>query len=342
MLKSLISPKFWLNVLAIILFLIILLLGTLYALKVYTKHGETITVPDFEGLQVGDQLDRFIENKPLQYTISDSTYVADKPSGAVLNQSPLPNEKVKRNRRIYLTINRETAPMTVMPNLYSTSIKNAERQLENSGLVLGEVTYTPCLGKKTVHEVFVNKSLIKQGANIRKGTKVDLVLCDGFGNKSIDVPNLVGFSYSEAATSVRLSELTVGSVNLDDDLDDKVNGFVYKQVPPPILGNTIRIGEPVDVWLQKDPVVIPDDFFDMEEEKIDSNQVIDFNKLVRDKENAGATKQAIEEEREEIDFNKLLEERSKMKEEVKDSVGKRERFIPDLPEEDENSEEEPN
>lgn len=259
MFKALISAKFWINVLVMLLFLVLLAFATLKALNIYTDHGETITVPDFEGIQVGDQLERFIHNKPLQYKIIDSTYVSNKPSGAVLNQNPLPGEKVKRNRRVYLTINRETAPMTTLPNIFSTSIKNAERQLENYGLLLGDVTYTPCLGKQTVHEVFVDKNPIKKGENIRKGTKIDLVLCDGFGSKSIDIPNLIGFSYNEAATSVRLSELTMGSVNLEEDLNDKLNGFVYKQVPPPVPGNTIRIGEPVDIWLQKNPVVIPDE-----------------------------------------------------------------------------------
>jgi len=206
------------------------------------------------------QLDEYIKNKPLRYKIIDSTFVANEEPGAILDQSPKAGEKVKRNRRIYLTINSQVPPKTKLPNLYSTSLKNAEIQLKNAGLLLGDVKKQACLGK-TVELMKVKGKIMQKGMEVPKGSKVDLIVCDGIGNRRMEIPDLLGLPYTEAVTALRLSELSIGAIILNSDVDYKEDGFVFRQTPAAVEGNSILVGEAIDIFLQKDPPEIIEDPF---------------------------------------------------------------------------------
>jgi hypothetical protein len=49
-------------------------------LDVYTHHGQTVSVPDFQGLRI-KALDGFIKGKPLKYLVIDSIYDTKKEKG---------------------------------------------------------------------------------------------------------------------------------------------------------------------------------------------------------------------------------------------------------------------
>ena len=275
------------NLLALLLFLGILYIGTSFVLKAYTRHGESITVTDFRGVTV-NQLDDYIAGKSLRYKIVDSTYVTDKKPGIVLEQSPSVGEKVKRNRRIYLTINAKVPPKTKLPSLKSSSLKNAKIQLENSGLVLGNTDFEPCIGRNTVNQVLLDGKIMEPGQEIFKGSKIDLILCDGIGNQRIDVPDIIGLTFDEAISVLRMSKLSIGATMTNPDLQYKEDGYVYKQNPAPNSDNKINVGEPVDMYFQKEEVELPE--FDYDEEMpsntepddgddFKDGQVLDFNNL---------------------------------------------------------------
>ena len=82
-----------------------------------TNHGESITVPDLEGVNVED-LDRFLLERDLRFEVlEDSGFSTDYPPHTVLKQFPLPNSKVKENRKIYITLNSTNPPEVRMPDL---------------------------------------------------------------------------------------------------------------------------------------------------------------------------------------------------------------------------------
>ncbi len=304
---------FFINIILLLLFFALLFWGISCGLQKYTRQGESITVADFRGMTV-EQLDDYIKNKPLRYKIVDSTYVNGKLPGTIIEQNPEPDAKVKRNRRVYLTINAKVPPKTKMPDLLDSSLKNAKIQLENNGLLLGNTTYQPCIGKNTVAEVSMNGETVKAGDEIFKGSKIDLILCDGIGNKPIEIPDLVGFTFVEAVTVLRLSELSTGAVILSDDLDYKEAGYVYKQNPPATGYNTIKIGEPVDLFLQRDPIVLGEESFDFDIDDSNPNGVngtiIDFNNPNGVPREAGFNSfqnETIEDAGEEIDPDQIID-----------------------------------
>ncbi|MBL7892598.1 MAG: penicillin-binding protein, partial [Bacteroidia bacterium] len=79
-----IKSKFFLkNLVFSLVLLFVLVWGVLKWLDVYTHHGELVEVPDFTGIKMAD-LDVFIQDKRLRYTIIDSVYDPKGPKGVVI------------------------------------------------------------------------------------------------------------------------------------------------------------------------------------------------------------------------------------------------------------------
>ena len=128
--------------------IIMVLLFTFFVIYLpnYTNHGESVTVPELEGMHY-NELETFLEARDLRYEITlDSGFVADANPLAVLKQNPKPGTKVKQNRKIYITLNAENAPLIKMPGLVNTQLKNAQEILANYGLVRGDIVYVPDIG----------------------------------------------------------------------------------------------------------------------------------------------------------------------------------------------------
>src|SRR5688572_33076259 len=76
---------------------IVLVLFLLYFfayLPAATNHGETITVPSIEGMQM-DQLEDFLIKRNLRFEVNDSSYSSEYPPLTLLKQYPKAATKVK-------------------------------------------------------------------------------------------------------------------------------------------------------------------------------------------------------------------------------------------------------
>lgn len=236
---------------------ILLILGVLFVLlfvffKVYlpsyTNHGETVTVPDLESFHYND-LERYLSERDLVLRVTpDSGFVADVPPLQVLKQNPKPGAKVKQNRKIYVTLNAANAPLVIMPNLVNTQLKNAQEILANYGLVRGEIVYVPDIGENVVLEQKYRGRDIKEGMEIAKGSQIDLVVGDGYGNQTLDIPNLLGMDEAEAEFLVIGSGLRMGSLTYVPT-DTVPKGTIIQQLPPP--GVNAKTGEIIDLWISE-------------------------------------------------------------------------------------------
>jgi len=142
--------------------LIALLSGSILVVaffKIYlpytTNHGETITVPNLQGMHK-DKLEEFLSERNLEIQIDDSSYNAGAQPFLVFQQYPLPGSKVKQSRKIYVSINSKNPPLVKMPNLKDRSFINAQRELESFGLLLGEINYVPDLQLNAVLKQSIN------------------------------------------------------------------------------------------------------------------------------------------------------------------------------------------
>lgn len=250
------SRTFWINFFTAIIIEILLFAFVYQWLGSYTRHGQTITVPDLRGRKVSD-LATFLQYKNLTYKIADSSiFDPQQPPGSVIEQDPKPAENVKEGRTIYVTITRSGAPEIKMPDLIDVSYRQAEAILASYGLKVGEVIYKPDLAKNAVLAVQINGYTIKPGDGISKGTTIDLVLGDGYGNTQVQVPDLYNFQLSEALFILKGSSLNAGRIEYDGTVIDSTKARVYKQNP--VAGDSAFIsqGQIIDLYLTESKSVL--------------------------------------------------------------------------------------
>jgi beta-lactam-binding protein with PASTA domain len=179
-LRNYLSSKVFFTQLAIA-FAIIFVLGFLLLqwISFTTNHGQEITVPSLSKMTV-EQAEEKLDDLDLDYILLDTVdYDADYPKFSVVKQDPLAGAKVKEGRKIYLKINSSGYTSVRIPNLIEQTMRQAEPTLLSIGLVLGEITYKPYLGKDMVLEMKQNGKLLKPGDKVLKASKIDLVLGDG-------------------------------------------------------------------------------------------------------------------------------------------------------------------
>jgi beta-lactam-binding protein with PASTA domain len=212
-----------------------------------TNHGETITVPKLEGITL-EELEAYLDDKDLTFEVNDSTYRAGVKPHSVLNQHPSPGSKVKKNRRIYITIASINPPDVKMPKLIDNSLRSAEMILKGHDLILDSIHYVPSPYPNLVLRQLVNNKDIKAGDFIPKGTKVTLYVSNGTGNEEIELPNLKGLSLDEAKVLLSGSNLVLGVVKYDASSNEK-EGTIISQKPTFTTGAKIHVGDMVDIWV---------------------------------------------------------------------------------------------
>jgi len=243
---------FWMNLLAglilvvVLLFLLSILLGPL------TRHGKNKTVPNVVGKPF-EEAKKILNNADFDVEVQDSIYIDTTAKGSVLRQVPDGDATVKISRTVYLTINRHVPPIVEMPNLIDFSLRNAELQLKNMGLRVGDTSYVHDFAKNTVQEQRYKGSPITPGTKIQQGSSIDLVLSDGVGETEFTVPNLIGMTFSQAKGFLESNGLSFLSIIPDPEVADTASAFIYKQDPPRVGEDgkhiKIRSGQTMNVWL---------------------------------------------------------------------------------------------
>ena len=229
----------------------LLLFMILKWLNVYTKHGETISVPDLKGMNIVEAMD-LLDDQGFKYVI-DSVYTDQAEPNTVYEQEPEANALVKENRTIYFTVVSGSAPTVKIPDLIDVSLREAQAILESYGIKVGKLIYKPDLAQNAVLGIEYRGKLIQKGFQISKGDVVDLILGDGYGNLKVEIPNLVGLSYDEALFVLQGSKLIMGAVIFDGTKNDTLNAIIYKQSPESssdTSANKISQGETIDIYLK--------------------------------------------------------------------------------------------
>lgn len=259
MFKSITSRPLWFNILIGIFLTAVLFIFFILSLNWITKHGEAKTVPAVTGKNIND-IEKQLSDNGFSTVVQDSVYYDSLPPGVVVKQVPDAGAVVKVNRTVYVTINRFTPPDISMPNLVGFSFRNAELQLANLGLKLGDTSYRPDFAKNSVLEQLFNGNQIKPGDKIKVGSKISLVLGSGLGNEDMAVPNLIGMTFEEAKTYLDAQGLTLGTAIANPGIHDTSNAFIYRQSPQPKTedGMKVRIrpGQMVDLWLSLEKPVM--------------------------------------------------------------------------------------
>ena len=258
MFKFITHRPLWVNIIFGLAVAVILFFIFIFSLNWFTHHDQSMSVPQVTGRSF-DDAKQLLEKAGFEVEIQDSIYVDTTKPMQVLKQEPEPDELVKVNRTVYLTINRSVPPMVEMPNLVGYSYRSAEMALKNSNLQVGDTSFKADFAKNAVLEQHYNGSIISVGTQIRMGSKISLVLGDGVGDRQFVVPTLVGMTYSQAKSLLGAHGLGFGSI-IAQNVDDTLNAYIYQQRPERFDDEKrfryIRSGQLMDIWLQMEKPVI--------------------------------------------------------------------------------------
>ena len=170
------NKVFWVNLIAMPIVVVSVIFGVLHWLDTYTHHGESIIVPNINGLPL-EEAGKELSKKNLELEVVDSNYEKGMPAGAVLEQKPVAGAKVKIGRTIYLTINTGEIPKVAIPDIIdNSSYRQAEARLRAMGFKLTEPEYIE--GEKDwIYGVKYNGKELTSGEKIPR--EAVLTLCVG-------------------------------------------------------------------------------------------------------------------------------------------------------------------
>jgi len=209
-----------------------------------TNHGESVTVPDLNGISL-DDLQEFLVDRDLRYEVVDSVYSADLPPLTVTRQFPKPGSRVKENRKIYISLNSFNPPTTLMPDLLDKTVQNARLLLKSKELAVGHITTKPDAFRNVLEQLYKGES-IEANTKIPKGSVIDLVIGDGHGISTFEMPDLRGLPLKEAKVIIRGNNLSVGLIFRPDSLKNQPL-VVIRQSPD--RKRIVRVGRTVDIWM---------------------------------------------------------------------------------------------
>lgn len=251
--------SFWKNSLAgfilkrfLLAFLIVVVLTwtTLLVIDQYTRKGEAIAVPDLRGLYEEEAANLLRPNN-LYVEVIDSVYDKNKALGTIIEQIPSAGSSVKKNRSIYLIVNKRQSKMIPLPELNDISFRQADALLRSLGLRVAYVEYKPSEFKDLVIDVRHNGRSVQPGARLPEGSSLVLVVGSGVGDVVSGVPFLIGSTITNARADALAAAFIIGSVSFDETPTGNEDLYrVYRQVPAP--GENVAEGTRINVWLTKD------------------------------------------------------------------------------------------
>lgn len=242
------------NLIGAVVFFAVLLIAATVILGIITHHGQTIEVPDLTNMSV-DNARHEASREDLRIEVIDSIYVRRMQKGAVYSQNPKAGTKVKKGRRIMLTINAMNAKKVSMPNLVGYSMRQAKAELNARGLALGKLIYVNDIATNNVLRQIYHNREIRPGRQIETGSEIDLQVGLNPSDNMTYVPNVKGMKYLRAVDAVHENSLNLGKVVFDKTVKnytDSLNATVYKQSPgasksPLLMGSDVTIHLSLDI-----------------------------------------------------------------------------------------------
>lgn len=239
-------------ILAVLFFTVLIVLCTLL-LNTITNHGKTIEVPDFTSMSVNEAR-HVASREKLRVEVIDSIFVRKMEKGAVYSQNPKAGARVKKGRRILLTINARNAKKVSMPNLVGYSMRQAKAELNSRGLTLGKLIYVNDIATNNVLRQIYRNREIKPGKQIETGSEINLEVGLNPEDNLTYIPDVKGLKYLRAIDAVHDNSLNINRVVFDKTVknySDSLNASVTRQTPE-ASGNPILMGSDVTLYLSLD------------------------------------------------------------------------------------------
>ena len=133
----------WGNLLAMLLIIFLISLGLKYGLELYTRHGQSVEMPDIVHKSF-EQAEAMLDSLDLNIEVSDTDFVKSLPPDCILEQSIAAGDIIKPDRVVYVKINAAHSPSKPIPDIVdNSSLRDAQNKLTSLGFKLGDPEYVP-------------------------------------------------------------------------------------------------------------------------------------------------------------------------------------------------------
>lgn len=207
----------------------------------YVSSSEEV-VPKVVGLSGSEAIEK-LEDAGFEPVISDTSYGTNQPAGKIFLQKPEAGKIVKKGRTVYLFVSGGEQLVTV-PQLKGKNIVDAKLALERVGLKLGQVEFVASNYPK---DMIFDQQYV-EGTKLKKGETIKIFVSSGQTEGTIEVPDLIGKSLSEAQKILSENSLSVGKITYQIS-NTLLPNTVLDQYPVP--GNKLNPGEKVDLFITK-------------------------------------------------------------------------------------------
>ena len=222
-------------------------------LKYITRHNQELEVPSFINMTV-EQAEVIARANELRLEVTDSVYINRMAPGAIFRQNPEAAGKVKKNRRILLTINATQPKLVKMPELVGFSLRQAQSELISNQLRLGKLIYVEDMATNNVLGQLYNGAPIEADTKIPSESIIDLQLGINDTDSTTYIPEVRGIPYRLIREKLAENSLNLGKVVFDESVvnyADSLSAWVYRQVPEPSDSITVRLGTAVTIYLSR-------------------------------------------------------------------------------------------
>ena len=236
---------FYISVAVMVLLLVAVMEFTFKSLNSFTRHGEEFPVPNMVEMNYEEAVEQYQDT--FTFILLDSVYVKDFPEGAVYQQNPAPGAMVKSGRNMYILRTTIAPEIVAMPNLRNLSLRQAMVSLTAVGLKVDKLEFVEYFARNAVVEQKFKGNVIEPKADVVKGSAITLVVGLGKGDKTTNLPDLVGVSVAEAKNRINNASLNIGT-EVFIDIDDEENLYVSKMDPEYSIDMMVPMGSLVNVW----------------------------------------------------------------------------------------------
>lgn len=227
-----------------------ILFASFYGIKLWlnsiTQHGTSIEVPDFKGVHMND-LERFVSNKNVNWSITDSIYSDDVNPGEVLKQEPKAGTKVKKGREIFVYVAATMPASVIMPKLVDCSFRQALSIIRMNGLEIGKVRFVKDECNNCVIGQVLDNQAVPSGVAVYKGSKIDLIVGKGLRDSKVSVPCLKGLTRIQAINKLAGYSLSLGKAIFKNN-KNRDSERVYKQFPACEDAEAIEKGSSINLF----------------------------------------------------------------------------------------------
>ncbi len=179
--------------------------GLIAFYTIFMRSSDDVIVPDFRERSIVDAVG---EAEKLELVFQVEPVAGNMPDGIVLAQYPAAGEQLRKGQVVILQVSR-TGEMKAVPELRKKTLAEAQKQIQASGFILGDVLKIKEQGVKPGTVISQNPAPPEK---MMPGRKIDLLVQEGNATDNIIIPDVTRKNEKEARQILETSGLKIQGV----------------------------------------------------------------------------------------------------------------------------------